>query len=159
MSNILSVVENFVEKEVTAIEADFQKGLNALVGVAEHASVILNEAKAWTQTAPGSTILGIIEQLPVVGPYAEEIVNTILPDALSAIGVIEKFPTDTFTDAEAAVEAGIKAIFGKSTADEVTLAFNSVAAFIANKVAPLLKVASTLQASLSVQQAAYSSTK
>jgi hypothetical protein len=156
---LITEIVDFVEKEVAVVEGDFAKGANALIEVAQHADTILNQAKAWTQSPAGETILGIVEQLPVVGVYAEDIVNTILPDALAAIGVIEKFPTETFTDAEAAVQNGIKAIFGKSTADEITLAFNSVVAFITNKIAPLLKVASTLPAALSVGQAVYASGK
>jgi len=159
MSNILTVVEQFIEKEVSAIEGDFTKGLSALVGVAKEADTILNQAKAWTQSSGGQVLLGIIEQMPVVGVFAEEVVNTILPDALVAIGVIEQFPNEAITDAEAAIEAGIKAIFGKSTSDEITLAFNSISAFITNKIAPLLKVASTLQAALALPQAVYASSK
>jgi hypothetical protein len=161
MSNIITTVEAFVEKEIEAVKSDFTKSKTELLNVATEADKVLNAIKAWTITPAGATLLSIIESIPGVGQYADEIVNTILPGAIAAVTTVQNdvaTPTSA-TDIESQVTSGVTAILGKKDGDAVAVALSGIAAFIGNKLAPIYKVASTIQSMISVNQVVYAASK
>ena len=148
---LLTEVVDFVEKEIGEVGNALKGGESELLKVATLASTVLNAAKTWSKSPVGATLLSIVEAIPGAGPIATEIVNTILPAAVNAVAVVEADASNP----EALVTAGLTAIGAKSDADAVAAAYTSVSAIVTNKIAPLLKVASTIQAALSVTPSVY----
>jgi hypothetical protein len=151
--SIFTTIGDFVSHEVEAVEGGLKSGEKELLEVAKVSSAVLNAAKAWAASPLGKTLLSIVEAIPVAGPIADEIVNTILPKAIGVVAAVEADASDP----EALIAAGLTAIGQKTDANELTLAYTGVASVVTNEVAPLLKVASTLQAAISVTPTAYAS--
>ena len=149
--NLFSEIVDWVKKEIGIAGADIEKGEQELLNVATIGSNVLQAAKTFAASPIGGTLLSVIEAVPGVGPIAGEIVNTILPKAISAVSTVQADSTDP----EALIVAGLNAIGKKTEADELAVAYTSVSALITNKIAPLLNVVSTIQTALSVTPAVY----
>lgn len=148
---LLNEVIAWVKKEIGIAGADVEKGEQELLTVATLGSNILEAAKKWVATPAGVTLLSIIEAVPGIGAIASEVVNVILPGAITAVQTVEADASNP----EELVTYGLTAIGQKTAADEVAVAYTGISALITNKIAPLLNVVSTIQTALSVTPAVY----
>lgn len=148
---LLDEVAAWVKKVITGAGADVEKGEQELLNVATIGSNILEAAKGFAQSPEGKILIDIIEAIPGVGPIATDVVNVILPKAVSALSTVEA----NATDPEAIVISGLKAVGANTEADEVATIYTGISALITNKIAPLLNVISTIQTALSVTPAVY----
>lgn len=156
IGGLFKSVADFVSTELSKLGADLKTAESDLENVATIAVKALNAARTFVTTNPvGETLLSVIEAVPGAGPIASEIVNTILPKAISVVTTIEADASNP----EALAVAGLTAIGAKTDADELTTAYTSIASIITNDIAPLLKVVSTLQAAISVVPTVYAAVK
>lgn len=153
--SIFKIISDFVNKEIAALGKLLKSGEKELLAVATTANAILNATKAWTQTPGGKTLISVLESIPTVGPIAKQVVDTILPIAITASTTIMAQSDDP----EALITTGVNAIWGKTDADAVAGAFTTAQAIITNKIAPLLGVASTFNTAISVAPAVYAASK
>ena len=156
IGGLFKSVSDFVSTEIKKLGGDLKTGEADLENVATISVKVLNAAKTFVTTNPvGETLLSVIEAVPGVGAIASDIVNTILPKAISIVTSVQADASNP----EALAVAGLTAIGAKTDADELTTAYTSIASLMTNDIAPLLKVVSSLPAAFSVVPTIYAAVK
>lgn len=149
--SLFSNVIDWIKKELGIAGADLATAEADLENVATIASKALNVAKDFAASPEGKVLVDLIGAIPGVGSIAQDIVDKVLPDAISAVSTVKSDATNP----EGLIIDGLNAIHQKAAADEIAVAYTGVSALITNKIAPLLNVVSTIQTALAVTPSVY----